>query len=139
MKTKLVVVGAGGRMGKRIIALAAESGQFVIAGAVERQGHPDIGKNAGLIAGAGALDVKLADTFPKTGEVVIDFSLPEAADKTLDHCIENKVALVSGTTGLNSKQKGKFKASLNPRCASRVPRPGSSSSHAATRRQQPKP
>jgi 4-hydroxy-tetrahydrodipicolinate reductase len=110
MKTKLVVVGAGGRMGKRIIALAVESGQFDIAGAVEIQGHPDIGKDAGLMAGAGSVDIKLADTFPTAGDVVIDFSLPEAADKTVGYCVENKVALVSGTTGLSSKQKEKFEA-----------------------------
>ena len=110
MKTKLVVVGAGGRMGKRIIALALESGQFDITGAVERQGHPDIGKDAGLIAGADSVDVKLADTFGAGGEVVIDFSLAEAADKTIDYCIEKKMALVSGTTGLSGKQKKKFEA-----------------------------
>ncbi|MBN1806472.1 MAG: 4-hydroxy-tetrahydrodipicolinate reductase [Sedimentisphaerales bacterium] len=110
MKTKLVVVGAGGRMGKRIIALAVESGQFDIAGAVERQGHPDIGKDAGLIAGAGPIDVTLTDVFPTSGEVAIDFSLAEAADKTIDCCLENKLALVLGTTGLSSQQKGKYEA-----------------------------
>ena len=110
MKTKLVVIGAGGRMGKRIIALAMESGQFDIAGAVERQGHPDIGKDAGVIAGVGSVDVKLTDTFGVGGEVVIDFSLAEAAGKTIDYCVENKAALVSGTTGLSSQQKEKFKA-----------------------------
>jgi 4-hydroxy-tetrahydrodipicolinate reductase len=110
MKTKLMVVGAGGRMGKRIIALAIESGQFDISGAVEREGHPDIGKDAGLIAGVGSVDIKLTDTFPMAGEVVIDFSLAEAAGKTIDYCVENKAALVSGTTGLSSQQKEKFEA-----------------------------
>ena len=110
MKTKLVVVGAAGRMGRRIIALAVESEQFDIVGAVERQDHPDIGKDAGLLAGAGAIDIKLTDAFPTGGEVAIDFSLAEAADKTIDYCVENKVALVSGTTGLSSSQREKFKA-----------------------------
>ncbi|MBC8469561.1 MAG: 4-hydroxy-tetrahydrodipicolinate reductase [Planctomycetes bacterium] len=110
MNTKLVVVGAAGRMGKRIIALAVEAGQFDIVGAVEIKGHQDIGKDIGLLAGTGAIDIKLADTFPKGGEVAIDFSLAEAADKTLDYCLENKLALVSGTTGLSSAQREKFKA-----------------------------
>ena len=100
MKTKLVVVGAAGRMGRRIVALAVEAGQFDIVGAVEIQGHPDIGKDAGILAGAGAIDVKLTDTFPKGGEVTVDFSLAGAADKTLENCLEHKLALVSGTTGL---------------------------------------
>lgn len=50
MKPKLVVIGAGGRMGRRIIALAIESSQFDIVGAVERQDHPDIGKDASILA-----------------------------------------------------------------------------------------
>ena len=50
MKPKLIITGAGGRMGKRLIALGIESGDFVIIGAVERQNHPDIGKDAGVLA-----------------------------------------------------------------------------------------
>jgi 4-hydroxy-tetrahydrodipicolinate reductase len=110
MKPKLVVVGAAGRMGKRIFSLAAEAGELDIIAAVERQGHPDIGKDAGLVAGAGPIDVKLADKFPKDGDVAVDFSQPEAADKTIDYCLKNKVALVSGTTGLSNQQREKFKA-----------------------------
>jgi len=110
MGTKLVVVGAAGRMGRRIIWLAVESGRFDIVGAVEKPGHPDIGKDAGLVAGAGPVGVKLADVYPGPAEVAVDFSLPEAAAKTVDYCVENKVALVSGTTGLNDKQREKIQA-----------------------------
>ncbi len=123
MKPKLVVVGAAGRMGKRIVSLAVEAGEFDIVAAVERQGHPDIGKDAGLVAAAGPINVKLTDMFPAAGDpqprlatgvagacVAIDFSQPEAADKTVDYCLENNVALVSGTTGLSDQQREKFKA-----------------------------
>jgi 4-hydroxy-tetrahydrodipicolinate reductase len=41
--------------------------------------------------------------------VAVDFSQPEAADKTVDYCLENSVALVSGTTGLSDKQREKIK------------------------------
>jgi 4-hydroxy-tetrahydrodipicolinate reductase len=110
MKPKLVVIGAGGRMGRRIISLAAESGRFDITAAVERHNHPDIGKDAGLVAAAGPINVKLTDTFPAGGDVAIDFSQPEAADKTIDYCLKNKVALVSGTTGLSNQQREKIEA-----------------------------
>ena len=69
-----------------------------------------MGKDAGILAGAGGIDVKLADAFASGGEVAIDFSLPEAAEQTLESCVENKLALVSGTTGLSSEQKEKFTA-----------------------------
>ena len=111
MAIKLVIIGAGGRMGKRILSLAAESGQFDIIAAVERQGHPDIGKNLGLVAASGPVDVVLADTCQAVAaDVAIDFSLPEASGKTLDYCLENGIALVSGTTGLSDQQREKLRA-----------------------------
>ena len=110
MISKLLVVGAGGRMGRRIVALAVESGEFEIVGAVEAAGHPDIGKDAGIAAGVGAIGVKLSDTFPDGADMAIDFSLPEAAGRTVEYCVEKKVALVSGTTGLADEQRAEFSA-----------------------------
>jgi 4-hydroxy-tetrahydrodipicolinate reductase len=102
MGIKLVVVGAGGRMGKRIIALSIESGDFELAGAVEVAGHPDLGKDAGKTALINALGVDIIDAFPERADVVIDFSLPQATTKTLAFCEKQKVPLVLGTTGLDS-------------------------------------
>jgi len=111
MGIKLVVVGAAGRMGRRILSLAVESGQFDIIAAVERQGHPDIGKDSGLIAASGPIDVMLTDACPTAAaDVAIDFSQPEALGRTIDFCLENNVALVSGTTGLSDQQRDKIKA-----------------------------
>lgn len=111
MAIKLVVIGAGGRMGKRILSLAAESGQFDIIAAVERPGHPDIGKNLGLIAASGPVDVVLTDTCQAiAADVAIDFSLPEASGQTVDYCLKNGIALVSGTTGLSDQQLENLRA-----------------------------
>ena len=114
MRPKLVVIGAAGRMGRRIISLAAESGRFDIIAAIERQDHPDIGKDAGLVAATEPLNVQLAPLLSceskKGGDVAIDFSQPEAADKTIGYCAENNVALVLGTTGLSNQQREKIKA-----------------------------
>jgi len=108
MRVRLVVVGAAGRMGKRILSLATESGQFEIVAAVERSGHPDIGKDAGVIAGFGALDVNISDFCSKAADVAIDFSAAEAADKTIGFCVDKDIALVLGTTGLSSDQRKKI-------------------------------
>lgn len=111
MGIKLVIIGAGGRMGRRIVSLAVESGRFEIVGSVDRHGHPDIGKDSGLIAGSGPIGVLLADTYPATvAQVAIDFSQPEAMDATINYCLEKNVALVSGTTGLSEKQREKLKS-----------------------------
>ena len=109
MKSQLVVVGAGGRMGKRLVAMAAESQQFDLVGAIDAAGHPQIGKDAGLVAGIDPMQIYLTDVFPDTADVVIDFSLPQATDKTLVFCRQNEVSLVLGTTGLNDRQKNDLK------------------------------
>ncbi|MHC4520796.1 MAG: 4-hydroxy-tetrahydrodipicolinate reductase, partial [Planctomycetota bacterium] len=105
MKPRLTVIGAAGRMGRRLVALAVESEQFDIVGAVDAESHPEMGKDAGLLAGVRALDVDLTASWPGAADVAIDFSLPEGADKTLRHCIDNGVALVMGTTGLSQEQQ----------------------------------
>ena len=107
---KLVVCGAAGRMGQRILSLATEDGQFNIVGAVERQNHPDIEKDAGLAASIKQLNIQLTHVYPAGADVVVDFSQPAAADKSIDYCLENDAALVLGTTGLSDKQKERIKA-----------------------------
>lgn len=107
MGIKLIVIGAAGRMGSRILGLAVESGQFDIVAAIETQGHPDIGKDIGLKGPAGP--IKLTDAFPAdVADVVVNFSMPDATAKTIDYCLENNVPLVSGTTGLSEKQLEKL-------------------------------
>jgi len=118
MRAKLIVVGAAGRMGKRILSLAVESGDFDIIAAVEKKGHPDIGKDAGLVAAAGPINVRLDSIYPAGVDpstalracVAIDFSQPAVADNTIDYCLENGAALVLGTTGLSDEQREKTKA-----------------------------
>jgi 4-hydroxy-tetrahydrodipicolinate reductase len=107
MKPKLVVIGAAGRMGKRIVSLAIESGEFNIVGAVERQDHPDIGS----VLAAEPKNVELLSIYPypSDADVAIDFSIPVAAVRTIDFCLENDIALVLGTTGLNAEQQEKIK------------------------------
>ena len=117
MKCNLAVIGAAGRMGRRILSLAKESDRFDIVAAIERPGHPDIGKDAGLVATAAAIGVNLSSEFPAADPspalracVAIDFSQPEAANKTIHYCAGNGVALVLGTTGLSTQQQGKIRA-----------------------------
>jgi 4-hydroxy-tetrahydrodipicolinate reductase len=109
-KPKLIICGAAGRMGKRIIAIACEDGWFEIAGAVEKTGHPDLGKDAGVVAGVQQLNAKITDAYTSKADIVIDFSLPQAADRTIDYCVQNSAALVLGTTGLTDEQQERIKA-----------------------------
>jgi 4-hydroxy-tetrahydrodipicolinate reductase len=92
-------------MGKRLIALAIKSGDFNLTATIETDNHPDIGKDAGLVAGAGPSNVKISSAYPAAADVVIDFSQPTALESTLNYCLKNKAALVLGTTGLSDPQQ----------------------------------
>lgn len=104
MKPKLAISGAAGRMGRRIVALAIDSENFEIISAKDRTDHPDFGRDAGLLANLLELGVKVEDKYKPGADVVIDFSLPEAVQETIDYCIDQKAALVMGTTGLSDDQ-----------------------------------
>ena len=105
MNPKLVINGAAGRMGRFIVALAIESGNFDIVAAVDSPGHPEIGKDIGTLAGKQSLGVQLGSDYPADADVMIDFSLPQAADKVIDHCQANNIALVMCTTALSAQQE----------------------------------
>jgi len=101
---KLAITGAAGRMGRRLIALAAEDPQFRLAAATEQPGCALLGQDAGALAGVPALGVALTTEFPAAApgvDVVVDFSAPAATRAVLQQCLQRRWALVIGTTGLS--------------------------------------
>ncbi|TLY23794.1 MAG: 4-hydroxy-tetrahydrodipicolinate reductase, partial [Nitrospirae bacterium] len=50
---KVIVAGAAGRMGGRLVSLLKDSAALTLTGAVESKGHISIGEDAGEIAGCG--------------------------------------------------------------------------------------
>ncbi len=107
---KLAVHGAAGRMGQRVVALAADAGDgddadFIVAAAIDHASHPRIGQDAGTVAGISAIGVLVSADWPSEADVVIDFSLPEALDACVDHCVASACPLVVATPGLSELQK----------------------------------
>lgn len=105
--------GAGGRMGRRIVALAhADPGLEVVA-ALEGADSPFLGADAGELAGIGNIGVPVTaelalstDADPSGNvDVVIDYSIPTAAVAIAKACGERGLALVSATTGLDESQR----------------------------------
>ena len=111
--TPVVVCGAAGRMGRRLIALAHASADLVIAGAVEAAGTPTIGTDAGELAGIGQIGLAVTDDLAACcapEQVVIDFSVPDATVRHAGIAADRGAALVVGTTGLNSQQEEALRA-----------------------------
>jgi 4-hydroxy-tetrahydrodipicolinate reductase len=99
---KIAVAGATGRMGSRITALAAEHKEIRLAGAFERKGHKDIGKDIGTIIGIGHTGVSLDDSLASIihdVDLVISFTTVEASLEHLKIASSKGKAMVIGTTG----------------------------------------
>jgi 4-hydroxy-tetrahydrodipicolinate reductase len=91
-------------MGQRLIALASQDPALKIVAALESPTHPRLGTDAGVLAGVGPIDVPLASALEADAQVVIDFSVPQAAASILEICLTKRVPLVVATTGLEGNQ-----------------------------------
>ena len=112
MALKVAVHGAAGRMGRTVIQLVHEDPALVLAAAVDSPTAQGVARDAGDIAGVGALGVQVtAELDALAGcDVVVDFSLPGAVDALLAACTQHKVPLVLATTGLSDAQWSKVDA-----------------------------
>jgi 4-hydroxy-tetrahydrodipicolinate reductase len=97
-------------MGRRLVALGSDDKDLKIAAALENAAHPEIGKDAGVLAGVGELGVPLAAKLSGDMDAVIDFSVPEATDEVLELCTSRGIALVMATTGHSEAQKERLRA-----------------------------
>lgn len=109
---KIVVTGAMGRMGQAVVRFVRAEPDMELAGAVERPDHPDIAGDIGALALGGNLGVQLQDSLPDaiiSAHAVIDFTYPEASVRHAEVCARHQVPLVTGTTGLDEKQREKIR------------------------------
>ena len=102
---KIAIHGAAGRMGQRVTALAASQSHLEIVAALESATHPALGQDAGTLAGIGDIGVLLTVVGESAADVVIDFSVPDAAIAAVAHCLDFKKPLVIATTGFDEKQE----------------------------------
>ncbi len=103
---RIAVPGAGGRMGRMIIHVIADSPGLALGVATERAGSPAIGQDAGLLAGTSPLGVRVTATdSPLTADVLVDFTAPEATATLVRRAAEAGVAAVIGTTGLGETER----------------------------------
>ncbi|RMD83649.1 MAG: 4-hydroxy-tetrahydrodipicolinate reductase, partial [Candidatus Dadabacteria bacterium] len=101
---RLVVTGAAGRMGRRIVALASADPRFEVSAAIEAPGHEALGRDAGEVAGVGRLGIEIRDALV-AGDVLVDFTSAEASLGHLRWAAERGHAIVVGSTGMTSEQR----------------------------------
>jgi len=104
----VVVAGAAGRMGSRLVALLQGDKDLRLAAALEAPGHPAVGKDAGEVAGVGRTGVAITDK-PEgalgSERILIEFSVPEATLAHLRLVAREGGRAVIGTTGLSPAQR----------------------------------
>ena len=106
--TDVVVAGAAGRMGSRIVACLQGDADLKVAAALEAAGHPALGADAGEAAGVGRLDVPLsadARAAITRDRLLIEFSVPEATLAHLELVAAAGARAVIGTTGFSPAQR----------------------------------
>ncbi len=102
---QIAVHGAAGRMGRRVVALASEDETLGVVAAIDHEGHPLAGQDAGTVAGVDSIGVPISASWPAEVDVVVDFSLPQAIDSCVEKCVASQTRLVVATTGLSDAQK----------------------------------
>jgi 4-hydroxy-tetrahydrodipicolinate reductase len=110
---RLVVVGAAGRMGRALVRAISETPGVRLAAAVERSGSPEIGTDAGVLAGIAPLDVAIGDdalaAFARA-DGVVDFTSPAATLHFAELAAQARLVHVVGTTGLTAADEAKLTA-----------------------------
>jgi 4-hydroxy-tetrahydrodipicolinate reductase len=104
---KVIVTGAGGKMGSRIIGMISAMEELRVVGAIEVKGHPIIGRDLGHSLGAGRTGALVSDSLADCidqADVVIDFTDHEASLNYLKIASEKNRAIVIGSTGFTTEE-----------------------------------
>jgi 4-hydroxy-tetrahydrodipicolinate reductase len=105
----VVIAGAAGRMGSRLVALLQDEPGLKLVAALEAPGHVALGRDAGEVAGISRLGVPISsdpDEVLKRDRILIEFSVPEASLSHLRIVARTGGRAVIGTTGFSAAQKG---------------------------------
>jgi 4-hydroxy-tetrahydrodipicolinate reductase len=109
---KVIVAGAAGRMGQRIIHMVQAHPELELGGAFERPGASAVGKDAGAISGLGETGVVITEGIESVihgADVLIDFTFHEATVEFARVAADHGVAMVIGTTGLTADELASIK------------------------------
>ncbi|HUG37657.1 MAG TPA: 4-hydroxy-tetrahydrodipicolinate reductase [Candidatus Limnocylindrales bacterium] len=104
----VVVAGAAGRMGSRLVAILQEAEDLRLVAALEAPGHPAQGHDAGETAGVGRVGVPIsadAEAALTRDRVLVEFSVPAATLAHLRLVARQGARAVIGTTGFTPAER----------------------------------
>ncbi|WP_027718233.1 4-hydroxy-tetrahydrodipicolinate reductase [Desulfovirgula thermocuniculi] len=109
---KVVVVGAGGRMGRVVSRAVWQAEDMVLAGAVDVRGE---GQDVGLLWGGSEVGITLQRDLEEVlhrvaPHVMVDFTTPDAVADNVKKALRNGVRAVVGTTGMSGAELEEIRA-----------------------------
>ena len=110
---RLIVAGAGGRMGRALTRVISETPVQSSTGALEAPGSELLGKDAGVLAGLPENGVKLsADLWSLSANAdgILDFTVPGATIANVAIAAQRGLVHVIGTTGLSGSDMAVIKS-----------------------------
>ena len=110
---RLIVAGAGGRMGRTLTRVIAETQGAVLTGALEAPGSNLLGKDAGVLAGLPENGIKLsADLWALSANAdgILDFTVPGATIANVAIAAQRGLVHIIGTTGLSASDDAVIKS-----------------------------
>jgi 4-hydroxy-tetrahydrodipicolinate reductase len=102
---RLIVAGAGGRMGRTLVKAISDMPELRVTGALEQPGSPLIGQDAGVLAGLPPSGLALTDdvkALAAQADGIVDFTVPASTLALLDVAAEAGLVHVIGTTGIDA-------------------------------------
>ncbi len=101
-RLRIIIAGAGGRMGQANIRAVAAHADLELVGALDRPGSAVIGRDAGALAGIEPLGVAVSDNaaaLVEQADAIIDFSAPAASVALAQLAATHGLVHIIGTTG----------------------------------------
>jgi 4-hydroxy-tetrahydrodipicolinate reductase len=107
---RIVIAGAGGRMGRTLIDAVNAAPGMALQAALEMAGSPLVGQAAA--PDARRADVRITDDLSAIAgaDALIDFTRPAGTLRHLTECVGRKVPIVIGTTGFSDEEKERIGA-----------------------------
>lgn len=109
-RLRIAIAGASGRMGRVLIEAVLAEPDCWLAGALDIEGSPALGQDAGAFAGrsTGVMITSDLRAGLSSAQLLIDFTRPEGTLAHLKLCRELGVKAVIGTTGFTPAQKAEI-------------------------------
>jgi 4-hydroxy-tetrahydrodipicolinate reductase len=103
---RLIVAGAGGRMGRTLVKAIGDTPGLMLAGAVEGDDSSLLGQDSGVLAGLPPNRVPVTSEVKPlalAADAILDFTIPAATVKLAALAAETHLAHIIGTTGMSAK------------------------------------